>query len=151
MKVLLIRIGSERWNSRPFASNTRPTALRFSGSAISVYNASDGIAITPPRRITAAARSIASGCGWLGSISIRSVATPDRLRDLDRHLVSPERSAQLHALNHGAYICHHFARDRDAFPARFFGIVDAAHAFHKRLRHRDAQFVHHELGIAVTR
>src|SRR3954471_12429125 len=45
------------------------------GSATRVYRASVGTATTRPLRISAAARSSASGAGSRGSISTRSVAT----------------------------------------------------------------------------
>ena len=56
--------------------------------------------------------------------------------------------ADLRALHHGADRGQHLARDGDAFLARGFGSCGSCHALENRVRHRDAQFVLHELGIA---
>src|SRR4051812_3413991 len=103
------------------------------------------MATTLPSRMKLAAAAIGSVCGFSASISIRLVATNSllsyRARYINRHLVPPERSAQLHALHHRLHLGHHLTRDLHALDARSLGIVGAAHALQEVLGHGHAQLV----------
>src|SRR5690348_8265873 len=149
--------GSERCVSRPLARKTPATAPRLNGSATSVYKASVGTATTLPRRTAAAARSSTSGWGSSGLTSTKSVAMnslfstgPDGLGNFDGQLVAAEWRAQLHPLHEGPRTGDHLLGDRDAFSPGLVSTVGQPHPLHKFFGHRHAQFIHHEIRVAVA-
>src|ERR1700733_1530258 len=70
--------------------------------------------------------------------------------DVQSQLVTPEGCTKLHALHHGLNALHHFASDCDTGLAGFLRVVGPAHPLHEAFRHRYAQFVYHELRVAIT-